>query len=72
MERHSDIQKFLEKVFPSEEARKAAGVCPFCGLEIGEFWDELSKKEFGISGLCQGCQDETFKPPDGGFSDDGF
>ena len=26
-----------------------------------EFKDELSRKEFGISGMCQQCQDETFK-----------
>ena len=36
--------------------------CPFCKKEINvdEFEDELSKKEFKISGLCQSCQDEVF------------
>lgn len=37
------------------------GLCPFCLKAPGEFRDELSRKEFGISGLCQKCQDETFK-----------
>jgi predicted restriction endonuclease len=36
--------------------------CPICGAEIdpNDFRDELSKKEYGISGLCQGCQDDIF------------
>ncbi len=28
------------------------------------FADELSAKEYRISGLCQSCQDKTFKEPD--------
>lgn len=37
-------------------------ICPFCGREVNvdEFKDELSVKEFIISGLCQRCQDEVF------------
>ena len=31
-----------------------------CGGEATEFKDELSKKEYTISGLCQACQDFTF------------
>ena len=43
--------------------KKKKGLCPFCGLEASkmEFRDDLSKKEFEISGLCQKCQDETFE-----------
>ena len=41
-----------------EEVKK--GLCPFCHTEVGEFRDELSRKEYTISGLCQKCQDETF------------
>jgi len=39
-----------------------ANKCPTCGAVINpnEFKDELSKKEFGISGMCQKCQDEVF------------
>jgi hypothetical protein len=47
--------------------------CPFCGkpptetgLNYGPlaflFRDELSAREYRISGLCQTCQDETFLP----------
>lgn len=31
-----------------------------CGKPIGEFRDELSRKEYTISGMCQSCQDELF------------
>lgn len=34
--------------------------CPICKEPVGEFRDELSKKEYGISGMCQKCQDSVF------------
>lgn len=36
--------------------------CPFCDRPIdeSEFRDELSRREYQISGLCQECQDEVF------------
>jgi hypothetical protein len=34
--------------------------CVFCGKQATEFTDEISKREFSISGICQKCQDETF------------
>jgi len=37
-----------------------AGICAWCGKEVGEFRDEESRKEYTISGFCQKCQDETF------------
>lgn len=36
--------------------------CPVCGKsEDFHFEDETNEKEFLISGLCQQCQDHTFK-----------
>ena len=37
-------------------------ICPFCGhkVDVSSFRDDLSVKEFHISGLCQRCQDEVF------------
>ena len=37
-------------------------MCPFCKKEIRQqdFKDELSRREYDISGLCQKCQDEMF------------
>ena len=36
------------------------GVCICCGGPATKFRDSLSKKEFGISGTCQSCQDSLF------------
>ena len=35
-------------------------ICVSCGKPATEFKDELSKKDYSISGFCQTCQDETF------------
>lgn len=54
------------------------GLCPLCGKAVdkprhnndgvfvsnGEFRDDLSIREFNISGLCQACQDNVFTPTD--------
>lgn len=39
------------------------GLCPFCKCKVNikDFKDRLSIKEYRLSGLCQKCQDETFK-----------
>ncbi len=36
--------------------------CPICGIKIDmvAFRDELSVKEYEISGICQKCQDNIF------------
>lgn len=39
---------------------KTGGQCVKCGFFNLEFRDELSRKEYGISGLCQPCQDGIF------------
>jgi len=38
------------------------GRCPLCSKPIEEnsFKDELSRKEYRISGMCQACQDNFF------------
>ena len=35
-------------------------VCVLCNKPATEFKDELSKKEYLISAMCQQCQDEVF------------
>ena len=50
--------------FGKEVNRVKEGKCPSCGKKIDatiEFCDEVSIREYGISGLCQKCQDEVFK-----------
>ena len=39
------------------------GYCPFCHKKVNtlDFRDALSIREFEISGICQSCQNETFR-----------
>lgn len=56
-------KKIMEQAGFKEEVKRAEkGSCPFCSAVISEkeFRDELSKKEWKISGLCQKCQDKVF------------
>jgi len=49
--------------FSKEVKRVENKKCPFCGskkTERKDFRDELSWKEFNISGLCQNCMDIIF------------
>lgn len=57
------IENFLEKNFGRTTAitdhtclKPPLG----CGKPITGFRDELSRKEYGISGFCQDCQDSIF------------
>lgn len=34
--------------------------CTLCGSQANEFRDATSRKEYTISGMCQGCQDKVF------------
>lgn len=38
----------------------AQRICVMCGEQAVLFSDELSVKEFYISGMCQKCQDSVF------------
>ena len=35
-------------------------LCVVCGSDANFFREDLSRKEFSISRMCQSCQDETF------------
>ena len=57
----SEIGKFAKKAFGITKSECAERrICPFCHKAIGKFRNELSFKEYRISGLCQKCQDATF------------
>ena len=36
--------------------------CDATGLIASSFSDDISKKEYSISGMCQSCQDDLFGP----------
>lgn len=54
--------KPVDKIFPEASVLRKEGKCPFCEVivDVNTLKDELSKKEFRISGLCQKCQDDIF------------
>ena len=35
-------------------------VCAWCDTTVGQFRDQVSEKEYTISGLCQKCQDQVY------------
>jgi len=55
-------KNIVKKVFPQAVEDYRNGFCPFCKekIDVKSFKDELSRKEYKISGLCQKCQDKTF------------
>lgn len=53
----------VDLVFPQRLAALEAGSCAICQSRILGFRDKLSAKEYGISAMCQLCQDETFREP---------
>jgi len=67
MKRTKELQNFLdrftEKTFgKSQTEAKEQKICVFCHklIKMEDFRDQLSIKEYNISGLCQKCQDDTF------------
>lgn len=55
-----EILDAIETLFPGTARKIATGKCPSCEFPVGSFRDEVSLKEYEISGLCQTCQDEIF------------
>ena len=45
-------------------------LCMCCGGPANDFRDDLSRKEYSISGLCQDCQDSFFGGVDDDYDDD--
>lgn len=56
-------EKIIGTLFPEKLKLVKEGKCPFCKTVVNDedFRDELSRREFKISGLCQKCQDSVFK-----------
>lgn len=58
------LQNFIDDFTKKAFGRTSGdGVCVICGSEkikSEDFRNELSKKEFTISAMCQKCQDDIF------------
>jgi hypothetical protein len=58
-----DLSKPAFQIFPEAADLIMSGKCVTCGsgrLRNVDFRDELSKNEYGVSGMCQVCQDKVF------------
>ena len=58
------INSMLASVFGVDRVKTITeGYCVSCdttGIVATSFRDDISRKEFAISGLCQSCQDDIF------------
>ena len=54
-----ELEKFLEESFRRTSSIQA-DTCDSCKKPATAFRDDLSRKEYTISGLCQECQDSVF------------
>ena len=59
-------EKILAKLFPEARGNVKKGLCAFCATTVTreDLVNEISKKEFDLSGLCQKCQDDFFVDDD--------
>lgn len=55
-----DMRDAIESIFPGTKKAIEEHRCPMCKKPITTFRDQLSLKEYGISGMCQSCQDDVF------------
>ena len=44
----------------SREIQIASAQCMTCSRDATDFTDDLSRKEYTISGMCQTCEDSIF------------
>ena len=56
-----DLSKPIFSMMPHLADRIMMGVCTYCAITLDDFRDEISAKEYSISGMCQTCQDKTFR-----------
>lgn len=57
------LSEILKEIPGASSDRRTAILedrCVICGQPATEFSNELSEKEFSISGMCQRCQDDIF------------
>jgi len=60
----TEIESFLDDLLNLPKGGRKEKIeenkCVICGRKVKGFRDQLSEKEYSISGLCERCQDEAF------------
>ena len=67
MGKNPEIKKVLDNFTKNQFGKtktdaEAEKVCVFCheSIKDEDFRNEISRREYGISGICQKCQDKVF------------
>lgn len=64
-----DMEAILDEISRATFGRsRREPICVTCGsakIAPSDFKDDLSRKEFGISRMCQECQDSVFTEKEG-------
>lgn len=58
-----ELEAFIDSITPNPLGRKGSitnDLCALCIKPAVDFRNEISKKEYTISGMCQDCQDKVF------------
>ena len=63
------MEAYLVGLAPNRHTAMAQGKCVLCAADASTFKDDISAKEYTISGLCQECQDEAFDEEEDQFND---
>ena len=60
-QKSAEMESHIANIFGvNRRSHIYADVCTMCSKPATEVKDELSRKEFTISGMCQVCQDSFF------------
>ena len=55
------LNEISDLIFGRTRTESISGdVCVTCGGKADTFRNDISKKEYSIGGMCQGCQDSVF------------
>ena len=56
------LNEISDLIFGRTRTESISGdVCVTCGGKADTFRNDISKKEYSIGGMCQGCQDSVFE-----------
>ena len=55
------LEALSEKTFGRSRTQSIIdNICVICGEDATDFRDDVSRREYTISGMCQMCQDKVF------------
>jgi hypothetical protein len=61
--RPTHVKRLFKKHFVLRDHAIKMRACVACGGEAEIFADELSARDYNITGMCQNCQDDMYVEP---------